>query len=110
MPARRPFTTLAAPTRGWLGLASAVVLGLAACKPAPPPPQPPPPVANLSDLQPGWNTIQANAPAVCSDGTPYKFLARPGDPEHLVIYLQGGGGCFDGRTCDPDVDPTYTVN
>jgi hypothetical protein len=79
------------------------------CKPALPP-EPPPPIADLTALQPGWNTIEPGGDTTCSDGTPYKFLARPGDPAKLVVYFQGGGGCFDGRTCDPDVDPTYTVN
>jgi hypothetical protein len=84
------------------------LLGLAGCKPAPPPE--PPPVADLAGLAPGWNTIEPGGATTCSDGTPYKFLVRPGDPAKLVVYFQGGGGCFDGRTCDPDVEPTYTVN
>jgi pectinacetylesterase len=94
-------------------LAPAVILtaGLAACRsdlPAPPPD--PGPVADLAGLQPGWNTIEPGGATTCSDGTPYKFLVRPGDPSKLVVYFQGGGGCFDARTCDPDVEPTYTVN
>jgi hypothetical protein len=67
-------------------------------------------VADLAGLQPGWNTLEPGGPTTCSDGSPYKFLVRPGDPANLVVYFQGGGGCFDGRTCDPDVEPTYTVN
>ena len=92
------------------GVTDAVLIGLAACKPAPPPPPPPPPVADLTGLQPGWNTIEPGGNTICSDGSPYKFLVRPGNPAKLLVYFQGGGGCFDGRTCDPDVDPTYTVN
>jgi hypothetical protein len=92
-----------------LGLTIIVALGSAGCKPALPPP-PPPPIADLAGLQPGWNTVEPAGSTTCSDGTPYKFLVRPGDPARLVVYFQGGGGCFDGRTCDPDVDPTYTVN
>jgi hypothetical protein len=92
------------------GLAAVGLFGLAGCKPAPAPPPEPPPVADLAGLQPGWNTIEPAGNTTCSDGTPYKFLVRPGDPANLVVYFQGGGGCFDGRTCDPDVEPTYTVN
>ncbi|HVR29016.1 MAG TPA: pectin acetylesterase-family hydrolase, partial [Thermoanaerobaculia bacterium] len=78
--------------------------------PGQPQPPPPGPVANLEGLAAGWNPIEPGGETVCSDGTPYKFFARPGDPAKLVVYFQGGGGCFDARTCDPDVDPTYTVN
>jgi hypothetical protein len=67
-------------------------------------------VARLDDLQPGWNTIVAGGETSCSDGSPYRFLARPADPARLVVYFEGGGACFDGRTCDPHLDPTYTVN
>src|SRR5687767_3175852 len=74
MPAPRPFTTRASrPLSRTLflagpGVAVAVLLGLAACKPAPPPPQPPPPVADLTGLEPGWNTIDGGPATTCSDG------------------------------------------
>jgi hypothetical protein len=93
--------------------AAAFLLGaLGACQSDLPQPTPPPPgpVADLDGLAPGWNTIEPAGSTICSDGTPYKFLARAGDPAKLVVYFQGGGGCFDGRTCDPDGQPTYTVN
>jgi hypothetical protein len=84
---------------------------LGACRHDAPPAAPEPgPVAELTGLQPGWNTIEPGGQTVCSDGSPYEFLVRPGDPAKLVVYFQGGGACFDGRTCDPDADPTYTVN
>jgi hypothetical protein len=92
-----------------LASSTIAVLAAAGCKPAPPP-EPPPPIADLAGLEPGWNTFEPGGDTLCSDGTPYKFLVRPGDPAKLVVYFQGGGGCFDGRTCDPDVEPTYTVN
>jgi Pectinacetylesterase len=90
-----------------------LTLGVAACRsdlPATPPEPDPGPVADLGGLSPGWNTIEPAGATTCSDGTPYKFMVRPGDPAKLVVYFQGGGGCFDARTCDPDVEPTYTVN
>lgn len=70
----------------------------------------PPPVADLAGLAAGWNAIEPVGETVCSDGTPYKFFVRPGDPERLVVYFQGGGGCWTGATCDPDLDPTYNVH
>jgi hypothetical protein len=68
------------------------------------------PVADLSDLEPGWNVIEPGGDTVCSDGTPYKFFVRPGASEKLMVYFQGGGACWTGGTCDPDLKPTYYVN
>jgi hypothetical protein len=67
-------------------------------------------VARLDDLQPGWNTIAPGGETTCSDGSPYQFVVRAANPAKLLVYFQGGGACFDGRTCDPDRDPSYTVN
>jgi hypothetical protein len=54
-----------------------------------------------ADLAPGWNPITPGGAAVCSDGTPYTFYARPGDPSRLLFYFQGGGACWDDGTCAP---------
>ena len=45
------------------------------------------------------DTIEPGGETTCSDGTPYKFFVRPGAPEKVVFYLQGGGGCWNGGTC-----------
>ena len=37
--------------------------------------------ADLSGLAEGWNVIEPGGDTTCSDGTDYKFFARPGDPE-----------------------------
>jgi len=37
---------------------------------------------------------------VCADGADYKFMTRPGDPEKVVVFLQGGGACFTAETCE----------
>ncbi len=44
----------------------------------------------------------------CLYGTPYRFFARRGTVNKLVVYYQGGGACWnramcDLPTCDPDV-------
>ncbi len=70
----------------------------------------PQPVADLGGLSEGWNEIAADGEAVCSDGSDYRFFVRPGDPEKLAIYFQGGGGCWDGATCDPHIQPSYTMS
>jgi hypothetical protein len=36
---------------------------------------------------------------VCMNGTPYKFFARRGTVNKLVMYYQGGGACWDQLTC-----------
>jgi len=70
----------------------------------------PAPIADLGGLEPGWNVIEPGGDTVCSDGSPYKFFVRPGATDKLMVYFQGGGACWTGATCDPDLDPTYYVN
>ena len=57
----------------------------------------------------GWNTITPGGETTCSDGSEYRFFARKGDPSKLMVYLQGGGGCWNAMTCDREGDPTYTT-
>jgi len=52
----------------------------------------------VADLAEGITTIPV-AGATCARGTPYSFAARPGDPEKLMIYFQGGGACWNDLTC-----------
>ncbi|NOR19196.1 MAG: hypothetical protein GQ538_03810, partial [Xanthomonadales bacterium] len=67
-------------------------------------------ITGLEGLAPGWNIIEPGGDTVCSDGTPYKFFVRPGAADKLMVYFQGGGACWTGGTCDPDLEPTYYVN
>lgn len=39
---------------------------------------------------------------VCAHGTPYTFFVRAGDPNKLLIFFQGGGGCWNDETCAPN--------
>ena len=70
----------------------------------------PPPIANLEGLSPGWNAIASGGETICSDGSPYRFFVRPADPEKLIVYFQGGGACWFGEICDPDLEPSYKIN
>lgn len=37
---------------------------------------------------------------VCADGADYQYMTWAGDPEKVVIFLQGGGACFTAETCE----------
>lgn len=71
-------------------------------------PEPPEQQADLSMLEDGWNTIEPGDPTTCSDGSPFSFFVRPGNPELVHFYLEGGGACWNGPTCDLNGRPTYS--
>lgn len=53
-------------------------------------------------FEPGeWVRVEPGGKTRCAHDTPYAFWARPGNPEKVVVYFQGGGGCWDARTCAP---------
>ncbi|HVS64137.1 MAG TPA: pectin acetylesterase-family hydrolase [Thermoanaerobaculia bacterium] len=98
-----PRPRLRSPFAALLCLAAFALLACAPGDSTPAEPEPSP----LADLGPGWNPIEPGGETICSDGSPYRFFVRVGDPEKLMVYLQGGGGCWTGETCDPDGRPTY---
>ncbi len=62
----------------------------------------------IMQLGNGWTELAPGGATACSDGSPYRFFARKGDPAKLLVYLQGGGACWYRENCDPDMQPTYT--
>ncbi len=66
--------------------------------------------AGVTALPAGWNSFTPAGKTTCSDGSPYRFFVRPGDPGKLMVFFQGGGACWTRQTCDPSGRPTYTVN
>lgn len=55
----------------------------------------------------GWrNVLPAGAPG-CSQGTPYSFWAKEGDPSKLAVILSGGGACWSGENCALHGKPFY---
>ncbi|XP_041979947.1 palmitoleoyl-protein carboxylesterase NOTUM [Aricia agestis] len=44
-------------------------------------------------------TWLANSSLTCNDGTPAGYYIRRGSSSHLVMYLEGGGYCWDGASC-----------
>jgi hypothetical protein len=51
-------------------------------------------------LKPGmWTKVLPGGKTRCARGGPYAFWIRRGDPKKLLVFFQGGGGCFDQRSC-----------
>jgi hypothetical protein len=48
-----------------------------------------------------WTPVTPGGDAVCARGMPYTFFVRAGDPNKLLIFFQGGGGCWNDETCAP---------
>jgi hypothetical protein len=48
-----------------------------------------------------WERIEPSGETRCARGGRYAFWIRTGDPEKLLVFFQGGGGCFDETTCAP---------
>jgi hypothetical protein len=46
-----------------------------------------------------WQRVEPGGTTRCARGGRYAFWTREADPKQLVIFFQGGGGCFDERTC-----------
>lgn len=57
----------------------------------------------------GWASLTAAAPCECSDGSPFTYFLRPGNPDKVLFFLQGGGACFSAETCSPQ-NPLYKRN
>ena len=99
-----------------LAVAAAVGLGAAALasRQAPEPRQaglgsrqePGPPATGgqgvAGDRRPGaWRKVLPGGRTRCARGGRFAFWARQGTTEELVVYFQGGGGCWDYQTCRP---------
>ncbi len=63
----------------------------------------------LSELDDGWNTLHPGGETTCALGDDFHFWVRIADPTRLVIFLNGGGGCWNAETCDPDRE-TFTYS
>ena len=54
---------------------------------------------SLAELDEGWTTVEPAGRTACAHGTDYAFYVRPGDPDRLMVYLYGGGACWDAEGC-----------
>lgn len=51
------------------------------------------------ELEEGWNTMKPGGETRCAHGTEYEFYTRAADPEKLLVFLYGGGACWDAEGC-----------
>ena len=73
-----------------VAVAAVVALALVACG------------GDADALRPGeWTRIAPGGKTSCARGGEYAYWIRRGDPKRLLVFFQGGGGCFDERTCAP---------
>ena len=48
-----------------------------------------------------WVRIEPGGETRCAHDTPFAFWARKGVTNKVLVYFQGGGGCWDAETCGP---------
>ncbi|MEP6732495.1 MAG: pectin acetylesterase-family hydrolase [bacterium] len=89
--------------------------GEVAAAPAPKPAAPKPPrtwadtTKPLAALSRGWNRVPGREGTGCAHDSTFAFRVRPGLPDKVMIYLNGGGACWRAQECDPRGKPTYTM-
>lgn len=63
----------------------------------------------LKTLGKGWNRIPGRSGTGCAHDSTFAFLVRPGLPDKVMIFLNGGGACWRAQECNPRGRPTYTM-
>ena len=46
-----------------------------------------------------WEKVVPGGDCACADGTEFNFWVREADPARVVLFLEGGGACFDPTSC-----------
>ena len=46
-----------------------------------------------------WTKVVPGGDCECADGSEFAFWERRANPTKVVLFLDGGGACFDARTC-----------
>jgi hypothetical protein len=71
----------------------------------------------LDDLAQGWNQIDTGEATSCARGGKYSFFVRKTESKDLLIYFEGGGNCYDAKTCrvgsdtfDDSIDPAFEAD
>lgn len=52
-----------------------------------------------TQLAAGWNEIRPGGETGCANGSDYVFHVRPGTVNRVLLYIQGGGACWNAATC-----------
>jgi hypothetical protein len=60
-----------------------------------------------SAQQNGWTRIQGDPGTGCALGTPFWFYVRQASARKVMVFLQGGGACWNARTCNREGEPTF---
>jgi hypothetical protein len=67
----------------------------------------------LKDLPPGWSQIDPGGETSCARGGKYSFFVYKANSNKLLLYFEGGGSCYDAKTCRPGVnyfDDSIVIN
>jgi Pectinacetylesterase len=46
-----------------------------------------------------WTKVSPGGDCMCADGSEFAFFERRADPTKVVLFLDGGGVCYDAETC-----------
>jgi Pectinacetylesterase len=46
-----------------------------------------------------WKKVSPGGDCECADGSEFAFWERRADPTTVVFFLDGGGACYDAKTC-----------
>jgi hypothetical protein len=49
-----------------------------------------------------WQQVNPGGRTLCGRGGPFAFWTRLADPRRLLVYFEGGGFCWDYRSCRAD--------
>jgi hypothetical protein len=55
--------------------------------------------APVGDPAATWQEVAGEGETACADGSPYSYYVREADPARVVLFLDGGGACWDSGTC-----------
>ena len=57
-----------------------------------------------------WEKVVPGGDCACADGSEFNFWVREADPTKVVLFLEGGGACFDATTCAFTAEETTTYD
>jgi Pectinacetylesterase len=64
-------------------------------------PEPTPPASSAVVAPARWERVEPGGRTRCGRGGRFAFWARLGAPDRLLVFFEGGGGCWNYRSCAP---------